>query len=125
MSKLSKLGVQAHMGYLFGWLNQLLLAALALGLLCVIVWGYRMWRQRRPPAPTAPRSAPRRSGAPGGACTPAVLLVGLPVTVAVGWALPEFGVSLLAFLVIDAIAGTGQQRRRAATAPVSPAPAGT
>jgi uncharacterized iron-regulated membrane protein len=48
MAKLSKLGVQAHMGYQFGLANQLLLAALALGLLCVIVWGYRMWWQRRP-----------------------------------------------------------------------------
>jgi uncharacterized iron-regulated membrane protein len=48
MARLSKLGVQAHMGYLFGLANQLLLAALALGLLCVIVWGYRMRWQRRP-----------------------------------------------------------------------------
>ncbi|MEK8104717.1 PepSY-associated TM helix domain-containing protein [Micromonospora sp. M12] len=35
-------------GVLFGPINQILLAALALGLLCVIVWGYRMWWQRRP-----------------------------------------------------------------------------
>ncbi|WP_238432720.1 PepSY-associated TM helix domain-containing protein [Micromonospora tarensis] len=48
LAKLSGLGIQAHMGILFGPVNQILLAALALGLLCVIVWGYRMWWQRRP-----------------------------------------------------------------------------
>ncbi|WP_327000221.1 PepSY domain-containing protein [Dactylosporangium sp. NBC_01737] len=48
LAQLTKLGVQAHMGKLFGPANQLLLAALAVGLLCVIVWGYRMWWQRRP-----------------------------------------------------------------------------
>ena len=48
LAQLSKLGVQAHMGVLFGLANQILLAALALGLLCVILWGYRMWWQRRP-----------------------------------------------------------------------------
>ena len=46
--KLTRLGINAHMGRLFGLVNQLLLAALALGLLCVIFWGYRMWWQRRP-----------------------------------------------------------------------------
>jgi uncharacterized iron-regulated membrane protein len=62
LAQLSKLGVRAHMGYLFGPVNQILLAALAVGLLCVVVWGYRMWWQRdtgcggnaAPPAPTAP-----------------------------------------------------------------------
>jgi uncharacterized iron-regulated membrane protein len=48
LAQLSKLGVQAHMGYLFGVVNQILLAALAIGLLCVIIWGYRTWWQRRP-----------------------------------------------------------------------------
>ena len=48
LAQLSKLGVQAHTGHLFGMVNQLLLAALAIGLLGVIFWGYRMWWQRRP-----------------------------------------------------------------------------
>ncbi|MDQ1658694.1 MAG: hypothetical protein QOD41_3777, partial [Cryptosporangiaceae bacterium] len=48
IAKLSKLGVQGHMGRLFGLANQLALAALALGLLTAIFFGYRMWWQRRP-----------------------------------------------------------------------------
>jgi hypothetical protein len=43
--------------------------------------------------------------------------------VAIGWALPLFGVPLAAFLIIDAILGGVRQRRRAAI-PTSPAPVG-
>jgi uncharacterized iron-regulated membrane protein len=125
LAQLSKLGVQAHMGRLFGVANQVLLAALALGLLCVIVWGYRMWWQRRP----------TRTGRRALAGTPPVrgtwlglpswvIVVGVPVVFALGWAMPLLGVPLLAFLIIDAIAG-GLRRRRPAEIPVSPAPAGS
>src|SRR5262249_31046389 len=62
LAKLSKLGIQAHMGYLFGPANQILLASLALGLLCMIVWGYRMWWQRRPTRTRAPLGAPPARG---------------------------------------------------------------
>ena len=125
LAKLSKLGVQAHMGVLFGPVNQIVLAALAIGLLCVIVWGYRMWWQRRP------TRAGRRAwaGAPParGAWqrVPAWLIVmGVPVVLAVGWAMPVLGVSLLAFLAADLIAGA-VQRRRTRAVPVSPPPAGS
>ncbi|WP_238424216.1 PepSY-associated TM helix domain-containing protein [Micromonospora parastrephiae] len=72
LAQLSGLGVQAHMGLLFGPVNQILLAALALGLLCVILWGYRMWWLRRPTR--AGRRAPgrrrTRAGGRGGRCPP-------------------------------------------------------
>ncbi len=90
------------MGYLFGLVNQLLLAALALGLLCVIVWGYRMWWQRRPTR--ADRTAPLGSTAGAGSLAagpPLVVVVLLLVAAAVGWALPMLGISLAAFLVLD------------------------
>ncbi len=100
------------MGLLFGTVNQILLAALAIGLLCVIVWGYRMWWQRRP------TRVDRRAlvGAPpargGWRELPLwALLLGVPVTVALGWALPWFGVTLLGFLVIDAALGVLARRR--------------
>lgn len=48
LAKLTQIGVLAHTGALFGLVNQLALAAMALGLLAVIFWGYRMWWQRRP-----------------------------------------------------------------------------
>ena len=113
------------MGLLFGLVNQILLAALALGLLCVIVWGYRMWWQRRPTR--ADRRAlagapPARGGVRGLPLW--ALLIGVPVIAALGWALPLFGVTLLAFLVIDVAVRALSRRRRPATAPTSPAPAG-
>lgn len=114
LAQLSKLGVQAHMGRLFGGANQLLLAALAAGLICVIVWGYRMWWQRRPTR-TGRRSvvgAPPARGAWLGLPAWAVA-GGVPVVFALGWALPLFGVPLAGFLLLDAVAG-GVRARRAA-----------
>jgi hypothetical protein len=52
------------------------------------------------------------------------LSAGAPVTVAVGWALPWIGVTLLGFLVVDVILGAIARRRRHML-PVSPAPAGS
>lgn len=124
LARLSKLGVQAHMGRLFGVVNQILLAALALGLLCVIVWGYRMWWQRRPTR--AGRRAVAGTPPARGAwrTIPAwAIVLGVPVVFAVGWAIPLFGIPLAAFLIIDVIAGA-VRRRRDQPAPASSAPAG-
>lgn len=115
LAQLSEIGVAFHMGYLFGLVNQLLLAALGVGLLCMIVWAYRMWWQRRPTRAdrAAPLGTPPARGAwqwvPAGVLIPAVV-----VTVAVGWALPLLGVSLVAFLAVDVV--VGQLRRRRARA---------
>ncbi|GIF69265.1 membrane protein [Asanoa ishikariensis] len=127
MQKLSSWGVSLHMGYLFGLVNQLLLAALALGLLCVIVWGYRMWWQRRPTRAdrTAPLGAPPARGAWRQA-HPAVAVVILLIAAGVGWALPMLGISLAAFLVVDLIIGAVRRGRTRQVIPTSPAPrAGT
>lgn len=112
LAQLSKLGVAFHMGNLFGLVNQLLLAALALGLLCVIGWGYRMWWQRRPTRAdrVAPVGAPPARGGWRQA-PPAAVVVGLVLAVAVGWALPMLGVTLAAFLAVDLVLGaTGRWR---------------
>ncbi|BFU47810.1 PepSY-associated TM helix domain-containing protein [Krasilnikovia sp. MM14-A1004] len=124
LAKLTRWGINAHMGTLFGLVNQLLLAALAIGLVCVIVWGYRMWWQRRPTR--ADRRAVVGTPPVRGAWVglPAwVIVVGVPAVVALGWALPLFGIPLAAFLLIDVI--VGGMRRRNAAAPTSPAPAGS
>jgi uncharacterized iron-regulated membrane protein len=125
MAKLTQIGIYAHMGDLFGLANQLLLAALALGLITVIIWGYRMWWQRRP----------TRNGDRALVGTPPVgpgawqqlptwaIVAGVPVVVAIGYFLPMVGIPLVAFLVIDLIVGTVGNRRTPAV-PVSPAPAG-
>ncbi len=113
LAKLTKLGVAAHMGLLFGLTNQLLLASLAVGLLCVIIWGYRMWWQRRPVrderrALVGP--APAR-GTWRGLPRPA-LVVGVVLTAVVGWALPVLGVTLLAFLTFDVALGAIRRARQ-------------
>ncbi|GAA3239596.1 PepSY-associated TM helix domain-containing protein [Dactylosporangium siamense] len=119
LAQLTKLGIQAHMGRLFGPVNQLLLAALAIGLLCVIGWGYRMWWQRRPTradrraaaGPPPARGAWRRLRLP-------LLVAGIVVVAGIGWALPAFGVTLVAFLLLDAATGAVQRTRRRRAAPV-------
>ncbi|OJF09753.1 PepSY-associated TM helix domain-containing protein [Couchioplanes caeruleus] len=125
LAKLTRWGINAHMGTLFGLVNQLLLAALAVGLICVIVWGYRMWWQRRPTragrralagAPPA-RGAWQQLPAWG-------IVAGVPLVLALGWALPLFGIPLAAFLLFDIAAGAIRGRRRPPPVPVSPAPAG-
>ncbi|MFJ9074579.1 PepSY-associated TM helix domain-containing protein [Streptomyces sp. NPDC102278] len=105
-AKLSKLGVQGHMGVLFGIANQIVLAAIALGLILLTLWGYRMWWQRRPTREdrtTTMGRAPAR-GAWRSLPLPA-LAVGLPAVAVLGWALPVLGVTLLAFLMIDVAVG--------------------
>lgn len=116
LAQLAKLGVQAHMSVLFGPVNQIILALTAIGLLCMVGWGYRMWWQRRPtradrrrpvgdpPARGTWRTVPRGP-----------LMVGVLVVAAIGWAIPVLGVSLLAFLVIDVLVGLAIRRRLSKT----------
>jgi hypothetical protein len=49
----------------------------------------------------------------------------VPLTLAIGWAMPVLGVSLAAFLVADLVAGAVRGRRRPDPVPTSPAPAGS
>ncbi|MFI5663701.1 PepSY-associated TM helix domain-containing protein [Streptomyces sp. NPDC051684] len=111
LSKMTSWGIDAHMGLLFGLANQIVLALLAIALIGMILWGYRMWWLRRPTrtegfalgrAPT--RGTWRRL--PGWFLAPAVLL-----TAAIGYFVPLFGLPLLAFIVVDLIVGARRRRR--------------
>lgn len=99
IAKLIRWGVDMHMGILFGWPNQLLMAALGIALTAMIVLGYRMWWLRRP-APGAPgqtlTQAWRELSWPG-----RTMAVG--VALALGWCLPVLGVSLAVFLAVDIV----------------------
>ncbi|MGE4424872.1 MAG: PepSY domain-containing protein [Solirubrobacteraceae bacterium] len=105
VAKLAGWGIQAHMGNLFGIVNQIVLASIAIALLVLIVLGYRMWWARRPrtrmPARGAWRHVDRR-----------VLAVLIVAAAVVGWCLPVLGVTLVAFLVVDAVVGYVAGRRR-------------
>ncbi|MFJ6099773.1 PepSY-associated TM helix domain-containing protein [Streptomyces sp. NPDC092359] len=93
LAKLTRIGIDAHSGVFLGLFNQLALAALALALVLLILWGYRMWWLRRPGRPAA-RGAWRR--------IPAQLLLPLLAgTVLVAWFVPLLGLSLLLFLAVD------------------------
>jgi uncharacterized iron-regulated membrane protein len=111
MAKLTRIGILAHMGSLFGLVSQLALTAMAVGLLCLLFWGYRMWWRRRPTRDGRARFTPLAGrGTLRALMQPAAFAVVL-LTVAVGWLLPVLGVSLLVFLAGDAAAGALAGRR--------------
>jgi uncharacterized iron-regulated membrane protein len=99
MAKLTRWGVDFHMGILFGLPNQLVLIAFGLALCVAIVLGYRLWWLRRPK---------------GALINPAETLsqswLNLPITGRVmtlcltmlfGVALPVMGVSMVVLFVVD------------------------
>ncbi|GAA0923360.1 MULTISPECIES: PepSY-associated TM helix domain-containing protein [Streptomyces violaceusniger group] len=111
LAKLTRWGIDLHTGNLFGLVNQIALAALALTLILLIVWGYRMWWQRgrasafgRP----IPRGAWRR--------VPVYVLLPLATVIAViGYYLPLLGIPLAAFLAVDILMGEIARRRGTTT----------
>ncbi|WP_328691695.1 PepSY domain-containing protein [Streptomyces caniferus] len=119
LAQLTRYGIDLHTGTLFGIVNQLALAALALALIFLILWGYRMWWQRRP---TRDRTLSFGRPVPRGAWRqiPLPVLIPLVLVVAVvGWAVPLLGISLVAFLVVDLAFGVVARRRAAAASPVT------
>ena len=105
-AKLSRWGIDAHMGLLFGLANQIALAVLAVVLIVLIVLGYRMWWLRRPGGGWGRR--PER-----GAWRRVSSRVLAPLVVAavvVGWLVPELGVGLAAFVAVDLVLGWRARR---------------
>lgn len=106
LAQLRVLGTEAHTGVLFGPANQILLALLMILTIGVVVVGYRMWWKRGPyqgTLPSAPPPALRQLTRPVAAAV-------VVVTVALGWLMPAFGLSLMAFLAVDL--GISAVRRR-------------
>ncbi|MCQ8836044.1 PepSY domain-containing protein [Streptomyces samsunensis] len=111
LAKLTSWGIDAHMGLLFGLTNQIVLALLAIGVIAMTLWGYRMWWLRRPtrvegftvgraPAPGAWRRVPGR------VLAPIVLLAAV-----IGYYVPFFGLPLLLFVLVDVAVGAVRRRR--------------
>ncbi|MCQ4286182.1 PepSY domain-containing protein [Pseudomonas stutzeri] len=98
-AKLTRWGIDAHMGSLFGLANQLLLAVTALGLVTLVIWGYLMWWRRRSPAPRPGVLQALRDLSP----TTRVVTVGLAVLF--GYCMPVLGGSLILFLFAEWVIG--------------------
>ncbi|BBA95622.1 putative integral membrane protein [Actinacidiphila reveromycinica] len=113
LAKLTRWGIDAHMGLLFGLANQIVLALLAVGLIAVALLGYRMWWLRRPTrrdgSARLPGRAPARGAwrrVPGRVLAPALL-----VAAVLGYYLPLLGLPLLVFLGVDLAVGALIRRR--------------
>lgn len=120
-AKLSRWGIDAHMGMLFGLVNQILLLIVAGTVVAMVIWGYRMWWLRRPTRGHVLRfGRPARRGA--WREIPVLTVVALlALAVGIGLFLPLFGISLAAFVVIDLLIGLYRWRTSGTTAPEEPA----
>ena len=102
LAKLTRWGVDAHMGVLFGVANQLVLALFGLGLCVMVVVGYRMWWLRRPAIKQ--QANPADTLVYGWRRLSISLRIAVAVTtLALAYSLPVMGVSLLLFLLIDIV----------------------
>ncbi|BBC38449.1 Peptidase [Streptomyces graminofaciens] len=107
LAKLTRWGIDAHTGVLFGIVNQLVLMALALSLVLLIVWGYRMWWQRGR-ASAFGRPIPRGAWQQ---VPPYILVPALAVIAVLGYYVPLLGLPLAAFIVVDVVLGELAHRR--------------
>ncbi|MEO3758250.1 PepSY domain-containing protein [Mycobacterium sp. B14F4] len=109
-AKLTDWAIDAHMGVLFGIPNQILLALTAVGLITIVARGYVMWWQRRPTRGSAWALGrpPLRGGLRG--LHPAAIALLAVIAIALGWALPLFGLSLAAFVVVDLVVAANKRR---------------
>ncbi|MGO4742713.1 PepSY-associated TM helix domain-containing protein [Serratia quinivorans] len=109
-AKLTRWGIDLHMGVLFGLVNELVLVTFAAGLVAMVVMGYLMWWRGRPTrgarkSVRSPFTLLRNT--PKG---PLLLIVSL--TLLLGFCLPVMGVSLLVFLLCDLLGYLAVRRRK-------------
>ncbi|MGD7002248.1 PepSY-associated TM helix domain-containing protein [Corynebacterium halotolerans] len=111
-AKLSNWLIQLHMGTLFGPINQLVLAVIAVGLIAVICFGYRMWWLR------GRGNRPGRLPAAGQwrRVHPAVLAGIVLFLLAYAVVAPLFGISLVLFLLVDVVWQRLRRRKQGAGA---------
>ncbi|MDF2047847.1 PepSY-associated TM helix domain-containing protein [Microbacterium sp. Kw_RZR3] len=106
LAKLSRWGIDLHMGTMFGLANQIALFVLAVGIAALVVLGYAMWWKRRPTRGFG--AAPARGalrGAPWWGV--GAVLIG---AVLIGLVLPLVGYPLAAFVVLDVLLGWRARR---------------
>ncbi|MGP9785248.1 PepSY-associated TM helix domain-containing protein [Glutamicibacter sp. 287] len=104
-AKLTRWGIDTHMGSMFGLPNQILLFLVASAIATMVVLGYVMWWKRRPTRNPLRRmgKTPARGGLVRAPWWGTVLV--LLASLTVGIFLPLMGFSLVLFLLIDVIVG--------------------
>ncbi|RPH29731.1 PepSY domain-containing protein [Buttiauxella warmboldiae] len=101
IAKLTRWGIDAHMGVLFGLPNQILLAAFGFGLCAMIILGYRMWWLKRPASSAA---SPAQTLSEAWHALPGIWRTAVLIIAALfGYCLPVMGASLLLFIAADAV----------------------
>ncbi|MFN2411318.1 MAG: PepSY-associated TM helix domain-containing protein [Halomonas sp.] len=108
-AKLTRWGIDLHMGVLFGVINQLVLGLLASGIVVLVVWGYTLWWRR------VSRASGHRFptvSEPWGRLPLGTKLGLASAALALGIALPVLGVSLAVFVGIDALRWSVIKRRQ-------------
>ncbi|GHI03427.1 peptidase [Streptomyces cellostaticus] len=107
LAKLTRWGIDLHTGVLFGIVNQIAFALLALALILLIGWGYRMWWQRGRGSAFG-RPLPRGAWAQ---VPPYLLVPALAVIAVLGYFVPLLGIPLAAFIAVDIGLGEIAHRR--------------
>jgi uncharacterized iron-regulated membrane protein len=92
IDKAVSIGIAAHEGALFGWLNQLLGLLTALGLLLLCVSGVVMWWKRRDPGTL---------GAPRPLASPRLSIGLVLLVIALGIYMPLFGITVAGVLALE------------------------
>ncbi|MFF1639894.1 PepSY-associated TM helix domain-containing protein [Streptomyces sp. NPDC058246] len=111
LAKLTRWGIDAHTGVLFGLVNQIALMALALSLILLIVWGYRMWWQRG-------RDSAFGRPIPRGAwqqVPPQILVPAMAAVAVLGYFVPLLGIPLAVFIAVDVLLGEFGHRKEKRT----------
>ena len=110
-AKLTRWGIDIHMGSMFGLPNQIVLFLVAAGIATMVVLGYLMWWKRRPTRePRQLAGTPPRPGALRRAPWWGVAGV-IVVAVLIGLLLPMVGYTLAGFVVLDTVLGLIHRRR--------------
>ncbi|MGL3807551.1 PepSY-associated TM helix domain-containing protein [Paeniglutamicibacter sp. R2-26] len=111
-SKLTRWGIDTHMGSMFGLPNQIILFLVASTVAAMVVLGYRMWWKRRPTKNLTQRMGnPPARGSLRRAPWWGIALV-LVAALGLGLFLPLMGISLAAFVVVDLIRAQTAHRKR-------------
>lgn len=105
-AKLTRWGIDAHMGTLFGLANQLLLIVSAAGVVAMVCMGYLMWWRRRARILSDRYLSVTAMWAGLSLLTRIACVL---VVVALGVSMPVFGFGLAAFLLVDLLISRKQR----------------